>query len=123
MLKSILSNWSFGIPTQKSIQLLKKINQNGILKNDPIIKRLDVLQLTFEYNKTEISYEILKDAYLEYFTVGDFITALILEHNYALMMYFETQSVQDLHNFNLKQWRIDYAFKCKKYLNRTFENF
>ncbi len=119
-LKSILSNWSFGLPRQKSIQLFKKIDRNGILSNDPLVKRLDEILLTFEYNKTEISYNTLKEAYLEYFDNENYIESLILEHNYALMMYFETQAFQDKHNFKVEKWRIEYEQKCKKYLNRYF---
>ncbi|MDZ7897121.1 MAG: hypothetical protein U5N85_03715 [Arcicella sp.] len=122
-LKSILSNWSFGFPTQKSIQQFKKINQNGSLSNDSLVKRLNDFELTASYNELSMSYDVVKQAIDEYYEKKEYINALILEHNYALMISNETSSFQFKNDFNVDIWKEQFQLKCEKYLNRSTLSF
>ena len=122
-LKSILANWSFGYPTTKSIQQFKKIDKFGALKNDPLVKRIDEFELIVTYNQLTMNYDVVKQAIEEYYEDGDYINALILEHNYASMIGNETSTFQDKNGFDLDVWREQYRLKCEKYLNRSFTTF
>lgn len=122
-LKSILANWAFGYPTTKSIQQFKKIDKFGALKNDPLVKRINEFELIITYNQLTMNYDIVKQAIEEYYENGDYVNALILEHNYALIIGNQTSTFQDKKGFVLHTWQEEYQEKCEKFLNRSFTNF
>jgi len=121
---AFLGNWVFSFPPQGVLRMLQSNNAKEILPNDPIVKRVNNLNLGFGGEKENNNYPLLKECIEEYFEQGEDIKGLSLFQNYAYMMYSETTAFQERYNFNLSEWQSEYSELCKNKLgdNRRFDS-
>ncbi len=117
IINSVLSNWAIEFPSQNAIRILKTLNPVEELKNHPLIKNREHLEFNFGGKKENQDYSIISDIIDGFNDVADVNKALLIEQNYALMMYWETSSFRDRYNFNLEEWRKGFELKTKERLN------
>lgn len=118
-LNSIITNYIFGLPSKKCIEQFNKINPNGILKNNPLVKRKDSLLIGGDFaNPFTISYEKLIEAIEEFSAIGDLKSATLLEQNYGYLMSLEKEAIKLKYSFNEMEWSINF----KKKILRNFPN-
>ncbi|SFT68208.1 hypothetical protein SAMN05216474_1770 [Lishizhenia tianjinensis] len=113
IINSILSNWAIQYPSQNAISKLKSLQPLEELENHPLIKYRDQLTFDFGGKKENDDYKIIKKIIVELEEIGEQHRALIMDQNYASMMYWETSSFQERHNFNVNDWRRDFILKTK----------
>ena len=105
ILNSIISNYVFGLPSKKSIELFNNIDTLGELKNNPLVKRRNGLLSGGDFsNPFTINYDKLLEAISEFKELKDYKSALILEQNYGYLMYLENREVKDKYNFKESEW-------------------
>ncbi|MDV2080858.1 tetratricopeptide repeat-containing protein [Marinobacter xestospongiae] len=123
-LNALNSNWVFGLPSQGVIRMLRSPSVREAIPNDPLIQRIDELELGFGGVKENPAYSVIYECVQEYFKREQFIEGLVLYQNYAYMMYSETLSFQERHDFNLQDWQSEYTGLCLQYLgdNRTISD-
>ncbi len=97
--------------------MLKTLNPVEELKNHPLIKNCEHLEFNFGGKKENGDYSIISDIIDGLNDICDINRALLMEQNYALMMYWETSSFRERYNFNLQQWRKGFELKTKERLN------
>ncbi|WP_299442890.1 hypothetical protein [uncultured Aquimarina sp.] len=117
IISSIISNWAIEFPSQNALRMIKSLNPVEELKNHPLIKNRENLEFDFGGKKENKDYVIINEIITELNEIGDSNSALLMEQNYALMMYWETSSFQERYNFNLGEWRKKFEEKTKKRLN------
>lgn len=115
-LKALNSNWVFGFPGQGVIRTLRHPKVREVLSQDPMIQRIDQLDLNFGGVKQNSTYPVIYECVQEYFNNEQFIDGLMLYQNYGYMMHSETRAFQDRYQFNLKDWQSEYSALCLKYL-------
>ncbi|WKB80410.1 hypothetical protein QYR09_11675 [Cellulophaga lytica] len=113
IINAVISNWAIEFPSQNVLRLLKNCTPVKELENHPLFKNRENFDLNFGGQKENKNYEIIKDIFTELYEIGDTNKAMLLEQNYALMMYWETSSFQERNNFNINDWRSRFAQKTK----------
>ncbi len=115
---SIKSNWFFGFPTQKAIDNLKGLEDDASFQSEPIFKYRETLGLGNSFSTgVTVDFEKLKQCISEYHELKDYKSSAILNQNYAYMMMYEKDEIQQKHNFDLISWQKDFEEYCKTYLN------
>jgi len=118
-INAILSNWAIEYPSQNAIRTLKKLHPIDEFKNHPLIRNREKLEFNFGGRKENNDYLILPNIVAELHAMGDTNKALLLEQNYALMLYWETSAFQERYNFNYSEWKKEFQ---KKTLHRLATN-
>ena len=116
IINSVLSNWAIELPSRNAIRMIKTLKPVEELKTHPLIKNCQNLEFDFGGKKENKDYAILNTICQELHNMGDSKRALIMEQNYALMMYRETSSFQERYNFNFNEWSKKFAQKTKERL-------
>ena len=119
IIKAFLSNWTFGIPTENTIRIIKNLQPISEFENHPLIKYKNELIFKFGGVKENPIYLTLKKIIDELFELENFKEALILEQNYAFMMNKETITFQERYDFNYEKWKEEFKTKTEKYLKRN----
>jgi len=114
IINSILSNWAIELPSQNALRMLKTLKPIKELKDHPLIKNRENFEFDFGGKKQNENYQIMQEMITGLNEIGDRNRALIMEQNYALMMYRETFSFQERCHFNIEDWRKDFALKTKE---------
>lgn len=115
-LNAILTNYVFGVPSKKGIEQFNRINSNGKLKGNPLVKRKEGLLSGGDYTDPfSINYAKLSEAIAEFRSLSDFRSATLLEQNYGYMMNFEPHEIQAQYNFNKKEWLDTFKVQLLKY--------
>ncbi|TXG36682.1 hypothetical protein [Seonamhaeicola maritimus] len=122
IINSILSNWAIEFPSQNAIRMIKALNPVEELKSHPLIKNREKLEFSFGGKKENEDYLIITEIIAGLNDIGDVNRALLMEQNYALMMYWETSSFQERYNFNLDEWKKRFELKTKERLKITLGN-
>jgi hypothetical protein len=122
-LNSILTNYTFAIPSSKSIEQFDRIDPNGKLKNNPIVKRKEgLLKGGFYNNPFSVNYELLNEAIEEYYDIGDLRSAILLQQNYGYLMMFEPEKTRRRHDFEDKKWSEEFKNKVlENYPDRNYQ--
>lgn len=118
IIKAFLSNWTFGIPSENTIRIIRNLKPIPEFENHPLIKYKDELIFKFGGTKENSIYLTLKKMINELFENGIFKEALMLEQNYALMMNWETISSQKRYGFDYEKWKDEFMDKTLKYFKR-----
>lgn len=119
IINSVLSNWAIELPSHNALRMIKTLNPLEEFKNHPLIKNRENFELDFGGKKENNNYPIINDIISGLNEIGDIERALIMEQNYALMMYSETSSFQERYNFNIDEWRKNFALKTEKRTKTT----
>lgn len=90
IINSVLSNWAIEFPSQNALRMLKTLNPVEELTNHPLILNRENLEFAFGGKKENEDYLIIKEIIDRLHEKGETNRALIMEQNYALMMYWET---------------------------------
>lgn len=122
IINSILSNWAIEFPSQNAVRMIKTLKPVEELKNHPLIKTRENFEFNFGGKKENNDYLIIKEIIAGLNEIGETNRALLLEQNYALMMYWETSSFQERYNFNIDEWRNNFALKTKERIKITLGN-
>lgn len=122
LINSILSNWAIEFPSQNALRMIKTLKPVEELKNHPLIKNRENFEFNFGGKKENNDYLIMKEIISGLNEIGDSNRALLIEQNYALMMYWETSSFQERYNFNIDEWRNNFALKTKERTKTTLGN-
>lgn len=115
-LESIRSAWHFGIPSQSAISQFARIDQNGPLSNDPLVRRNKELNLKFGGTKENAQYDILKEAIFEYHNQAKHIEGLKMSQNRAFMLESETHAFQERYQYDREAWQSEFKAECHKYI-------
>lgn len=118
IIHAINSNWAIEFPSQNTIRLFKNLKPLSELNSHPLVRYRDKLNFKFGGTKENDNYLILQDIIWELSVIGETVKSLLLEQNYALMMYWETSAFQDRYNFNLEDWKKQFQLKVKEKFNR-----
>ncbi|WP_299555556.1 tetratricopeptide repeat protein [Seonamhaeicola sp.] len=121
IINAVISNWAIEFPSQNALRMIKSLNPIEELKNHPLIENRENLEFNFGGKKENKDYLIIKDIVAGLNDIGDIDRALLMEQNYALMMYWETSSFQERYNFNLDDWKKEFEQKTKKRLKINVE--
>lgn len=116
IINSIISNWAIEFPSQNALRMIKSLNPMEELKSHPLIINHKNLEFDFGGKKENKDYLIIREIINGLNEIGDVNRALLMEQNYALMMYWETSSFQERYNFNLDEWRKKFEQKTKERL-------
>ncbi|GAA4239221.1 tetratricopeptide repeat protein YfbP [Postechiella marina] len=119
IIKSIFSNWAIEFPSQNAIRMFKTLNPVEELENHPLLKYRENLEFSFGGKKENKDYEIITQIIKELYEIGDTKNALLMEQNYALMMYWETSSFQERNNFDITKWKNEFKQKTKGRINNV----
>lgn len=115
-LNSIITNFAFGLPSKKCIDQFNKVNPQGELRDNPLVKRKDGLLQGGDFaNPFTMNYAKLLEAIEEYRVIGDLKTALLLEQNYGYLMNFELVETKEKYRFNEKEWSRNFKDKILTY--------
>lgn len=115
-LNSIITNYTFGLPSKKSIEQFNRIDPGGNLKDNPLVKRKDGLLLSGDFaNPFSVDYGKLLEAIEEFTEIGDLKTALLLEQNYGYLMSFEQVETKQKYKFNDSDWSTNFKDKILTY--------
>ncbi|SIQ05696.1 hypothetical protein [Maribacter ulvicola] len=114
IINSILSNWAIDFPAQNALRMIKNMTPIEAYKNHPLIKNLKQIEFSFGGQKENKDYLIIREVIAGLHDIGDTNSALLLEQNYALMMYWETSSFQERYHFNIEEWRKGFAKQTKE---------
>ncbi|WP_442590298.1 tetratricopeptide repeat protein [Pedobacter sp. AW31-3R] len=115
-LNSIISNYAFGLPSKKAIDLFNKINPAGKYKDHPLVKRKEGLLSGGSYfNPFTMNYNSILDTIAEFENLLEYRSALILEQNYSYLMSSEKMEIKEKNNFNSFKWAKDFREKLFKY--------
>lgn len=117
IINSVISNWAIEFPSQNALRMIKALKPVDELKNHPLIRNREKLEFAFGGKKENHDYLIINEIITELNEIGDVSRALLMEQNYALMMYWETSSFQERYNFNLDEWRKQFEQKTQGRLN------
>jgi hypothetical protein len=108
-LNSIITTYAFGLPSKKCIDQFNKINPQGALRENPLVKRKDGLLCGGDFaNPFSINYDMLLEAIDEFRLLGYIRTATILEQNYAYLMNFEQAPIKEKYSFDEKEWSTSF---------------
>lgn len=113
VLRAIVSNWSFGIPSENTIRSFKAIRKEGPLKDDPLVKRSEQLCFSFGGTKENDEYNLISDCIDEYLSQNNHYFAIMLKLNYGYIMYSETTAFQERYNFSKDTWLSELKNMCK----------
>ncbi|AXT52941.1 hypothetical protein D1818_19735 [Aquimarina sp. BL5] len=119
IINSIISNWAIEFPSQNALRMIKTLNPVEELKNHPLIINREKIDFNFGGKKENNDYLIISEIISGLTDIGDINRALLMEQNYALMMYWETSSFQERYNFNLNDWKKRFEQKTKERLNKN----
>ncbi len=97
--------------------MLKTLNPIEEFKNHPLIKNRENIMLDFGGKKENSDYLLINEIISGLNETGDTNRALLLEQNYALMMYWETSSFQERYHFNIEDWKMEFEQKTKERLS------
>lgn len=105
------------------VRALKSPQYLEVLKQDPVIQRINELSFDFGGVKQNSAYPIIKECINEYFLIGKYLDGLMLLQNYGYMMYSETVAFQERYKFNLEDWQSEFSEFCLKYIgsNRIYD--
>ncbi|SFW39317.1 hypothetical protein [Cellulophaga fucicola] len=113
IINAVISNWAIDFPSQNAVRMLKNLTPVAELKDHPLLRNREKIDFNFGGQKENKNYEVIKAIFTELYELGDHNRALLLEQNYALMMYWETSSFQERNNFDIKEWRNQFSQKTK----------
>lgn len=115
-LKSILSNWMFGLPSKKALEQFDKIDVNGHLKDNPLVKSRNGLFKAGDFAKPFIvNYPIMREAIQAIEALGDHKSALLLSQNYAYLLHMENKDLQDESGFDRHAWIEEFKKKLTQH--------
>jgi len=115
-LKAILSNWMFGLPSKKALEQFYKIDENGHLRDKPLVKLRKGLFKAGDFTKPfVVNYPILREAVQAIEDLGDHKSALLLSQNYSYLLHMESKNLQDENGFNEHAWIEEFKRKLDKY--------
>ncbi|MGV3541044.1 MAG: hypothetical protein ACO1OQ_14610 [Rufibacter sp.] len=115
-LKSILSNWMFGLPSKKALQLFDKIDENGHLKDNPLVKLRNGLFKAGNFTKPfVVNYPLLREAVQALEELGDYKNALLLSQNYAYLLCTESEEIQEENGLDIYAWIEEFKKKLEKH--------
>ncbi|MEN7547556.1 tetratricopeptide repeat-containing protein [Rapidithrix thailandica] len=118
ILNAILSNWAIEFPSQNAIRLFKGLKPVSELNDHPLIRNREKLEFSFGGKKENNDYRVLRDIIDELGEREDFRSTLLLEQNYATMMYWETSAFQERYGFHLEEWKAKFKSDTEERLNR-----
>jgi tetratricopeptide (TPR) repeat protein len=105
LLNSIMSNYFFGLPSQKCIDKFNEMTPSEELKEHPVIKRkTDLIQGGDFKTPFSMSYALVGEIVEELKEGKDYRTALLMQQNYGLLMASESEEVIGRHSFNIDTW-------------------
>jgi tetratricopeptide (TPR) repeat protein len=114
-LQAYCSTWSFGFSGNKVFQLLRRAARYNADASEPILKRIEILNVNFGGHKENNNYPIMKEIIKEYLDRNP-IFALKLHQNYAYMMQTETTAFRERYGYDIDRWRDEHANLCQQYL-------
>ncbi len=104
-LNSIISNYVFGLPSKKAIDLFNSIEFDTKFKDNPLVKRKGGILSGGGYaNPFSLNYYEIQKVIAEFKEIKDFKSALLLEQNYGYLMLNETNEVRNKNEFNSDNW-------------------
>ncbi len=104
-LNALLANYVFGFPSKKCIEQFNKIDSNGKLKDNPLVKRKEGLLAGGDYTDPfSINYAKWSEAIAEFRSLNDLRSATLLEQNYGYLMNSEPREVKDKYSFDAVDW-------------------
>ncbi|UII24457.1 hypothetical protein LVD15_14110 [Fulvivirga maritima] len=116
LIHAVCSNWAIEVPSQNALRMLNSLKPVEELKNHPLIKNRQYLSFSFGGQKVNDEYVVLSEMIEELYQIGEDNAGFLMEQNYALMMYWETTSFQERYNFDLNDWKKQFALKTKNRL-------
>ncbi|POP47888.1 tetratricopeptide repeat-containing protein [Superficieibacter electus] len=118
-LNAWLSNWAFGMPDNKVIQMLTQAAKLPEFREDPVVRRIAAKEMDLNFGgvKENSNYLMMQDCIDVYFAQNKPLLALALLQNYAYLMTGETTAFQERYGFNLNEWRINFSQLCSVHLN------
>jgi len=114
IINSVMSNWAIEFPSQNALRMIKTLHPVEEFKHHPLLKNSKHLEFNFGGKKENKDYTIINNIIAELRDNGDINKALLMEQNYALMMYWETSSFQERYDFNLEEWKKGFQEKTKE---------
>jgi hypothetical protein len=111
--RSFAANWTFGMPPNGTLRLLQ--DAQGHL-NDPLVERSGDLDMNYGGTKENPNYRILQECINAYLASPTPLIGLLLNQNYAYMMYMETTAFQERHKFDSKEWIQRQTELCSRIL-------
>ncbi|WES66901.1 tetratricopeptide repeat-containing protein [Superficieibacter sp. HKU1] len=117
-LNAWLSNWTFGMPDNKVIQMLTQAARLPQFRDDPVVRRVAAKEMDLNYGgvKENTNYLMMQACIDDYFSQDKPRLALTLLHNYGYIMSSETTAFQDRYGFNLNEWRMQFSKLCSEHL-------
>lgn len=113
---AFISNWSFGLPSEGAIRMLKTAVNLDAFNDEPLIRIIPDLSMKFGGTKENHQYNLLSECAEEYLRTGKHIRGLKLMQNYAFMMSIETSAFQERYKFNINDWQQEFSERCLKHL-------
>ncbi|WP_207422804.1 tetratricopeptide repeat protein [Desertivirga brevis] len=114
VVNSILSNWMFGIPSKKLVELFHQLKAVGQLAGSPLVNLSKDLVKYGDYSRPIIiNYAKLKEAISLFETTGDNRASLLLSQNYAYLLSSEKKEIKEANSFDLNSWLTEFRAKVQ----------
>ncbi len=112
-IRTIASNWAFGMPPQGALRMLQSAKGKT---GDPLVASSGRLTMSYGGDKENSNYDVLKECISAYLSSPTPVLGLLLNQNYGYMMRMETRSFQDRYAFDPTAWLTEHSELCAKYL-------
>jgi tetratricopeptide (TPR) repeat protein len=114
LFNAITSNWMFGLPSKKVIEMYSSIEMDNNSDTSPLFKYRKELLSSGDLSKPKVvNYPILKDVAYEFEQQGNYRAALLLSQNYAYLLSLEKDEIQVENKFNQNEWLNSFKDKLK----------
>jgi len=114
-IKSFISNWLFGIPSQKSFEHLESIKFESSFRYDPLIERLKFINFKNNFRAFNISYKEVYNLALDYKEIGNYKSYLLMLQNFARISDSPKKEERIKRGYEYKKWQNEYLEAIENY--------